>query len=92
MSTVVNSKYEDTNKVFEWPHWTEYDFDIHEWDDDDPVDVCWNIGQRIWEDEMPTVQMLGRWQPWHEWTPSTTRKMYGESSASRDNDKNNALG
>lgn len=66
MSTVVNSKYEDTNKVFEWPHWTEYDFDIHEWDDDDPVDVCWNIGQRIWEDEMPTVQMLGRWQPWHD--------------------------
>jgi len=65
MSTVVKSKYEDTNAIFEWPHWTEYDFDIHEWDDDDPVDVCWSIGQRIWKDEKPTVQMLGRWQPWH---------------------------
>ena len=49
MSTVVTSKYEDTNKIFEWPEWTEYDYDIHEWDDDDPVDVCWSIGQRIWE-------------------------------------------
>ena len=66
MSTVVNSKYEDTNQIFEWPEWTEYDFDIHEWDEDDPVEVCWSIGQRIWEDELPTVQMLGRWQPWHE--------------------------
>lgn len=66
MSTVVNSKYEDTNQIFEWPEWTEYDFDIHEWDDDDPVEVCWSIGQRIWKDETPTVQMLGRWQPWHE--------------------------
>ncbi len=66
MSTVVESKYEDTNKIFQWPEWTEYDFDIHEWDDDDPIDVCWSIGQRIWNDETPTVQMLGRWQPWHE--------------------------
>ena len=66
MSTVVNGKYEDTNKIFEWPHWSEYDFDIHEWDDDDPIDVCWSIGKKIWEDETPTVQMLGRWQPWHE--------------------------
>ena len=66
MSGVVESKYEDTNKIFEWPEWTEYDYDIHEWDDDDPVDVCWSIGHRIWKDETPTVQMLGRWQPWHE--------------------------
>ena len=66
MGTVVKGKYQDTNAVFEWPEWTEYDFDIHEWDDEDPVDVCWYIGQQLWEDDMPTVQMLGRWQPWHE--------------------------
>lgn len=66
MSGVVQSKYEDTNKIFEWPEWTEYDYDIHDWDDDDPVEVCWSIGIRIWKDETPTVQMLGRWQPWHE--------------------------
>ena len=66
MSTVVKSKYEDTNQVFEWPEWTEYDSDIHEWEDDNATDVCWAIGNKIWEDELPTVQMLGRWQPWHE--------------------------
>jgi energy-coupling factor transporter ATP-binding protein EcfA2 len=66
MGTVVKGKYQDTNAVFEWPEWNEYDFDIHEWDDEDPVDVCWYIGQKLWEDDMPTVQMLGRWQPWHE--------------------------
>ena len=28
MSGVVQSKYEDTNKIFEWPEWTEYDLSL----------------------------------------------------------------
>lgn len=68
VDTIDHGRYEDTNKAFVPP--THYDFRITEQDAEH-----WSkyIGHRIlhnqrrpvfdWRKE--TVQMLGRWQPWH---------------------------
>lgn len=68
MDTIVDSKYEDTNKMFVPP--SSYDFRITEQDAEKWVPF---VGNHIlnnkrrptfdWRKE--TVQMLGRWQPWH---------------------------
>ena len=68
MDTIDQSRFEDTNKAFVPP--TVYDFRINEQNADFWVPF---IGKRIlnnerrptfdWQKE--TVQMLGRWQPWH---------------------------
>jgi len=68
MDTIDEGRYEDTNKVFVSPDL--YDFRITEKNADKWIDY---VAQRIinnerrpifdWQKE--TVQMLGRWQPWH---------------------------
>ena len=69
MDTIAEGRYEDTNKAFVPPD--IYDFRINEQNADKWVPF---VGQHIlknqrrprfdWQRE--TVQMLGRWQPWHE--------------------------
>jgi len=69
MDTIDEGRYEDTNKAFVPPD--IYDFRITEKNADKWVEY---VGERIvkqerrpkfnWQKE--TVQMLGRWQPWHE--------------------------
>ena len=69
MDTIDAGRYEDTNKAFIPPE--IYDFRITEQNADKWVPF---VGERIlsntrrptfnWQKE--TVQMLGRWQPWHE--------------------------
>jgi GTPase SAR1 family protein len=69
MDTIDSGRYDDTNKVFIPPE--IYDFRITEKNSDFWVPY---IGERIlkklrrpqfdWKKE--TVQMLGRWQPWHQ--------------------------
>lgn len=69
MDTIDSGRYEDTNKAFVPPDL--YDFRITEQDAEKWVPF---VGQHIlknqkrpifdWKKE--TVQMLGRWQPWHE--------------------------
>ena len=69
MDTIDSGRYEDTNKAFVPPDL--YDFRITEQDAEKWVSF---VGQHIlknqrrpifnWKKE--TVQMLGRWQPWHE--------------------------
>lgn len=66
MSTVIKGRYEDTNKIFEWPEWTEYDYDLNEWDEENAGTVLNSIGDRMFNSEKPTVQLLGRYQPWHD--------------------------
>ena len=66
MGTCTESIYDDTNSVFEWPEWTEYDYDIPDFERYDHVTICWFIGDKLWNNTKPTVQMLGRYQPWHE--------------------------
>jgi len=68
MDTIDEGRYEDTNRAFVPPD--IYDFRITEQDADKWVPF---VGQHIlknqrrprfdWQQE--TVQMLGRWQPWH---------------------------
>tara|TARA_R100000008_G_scaffold77584_1_gene58085 strand:- start:476 stop:1258 length:783 start_codon:yes stop_codon:yes gene_type:complete len=67
MNHITTSEYEDTNKMFEWPKYAEYDYDVG-WDRDqfDWIDMAWTIGHRLFDPEKPTVQMLGRFQPWHD--------------------------
>jgi adenylylsulfate kinase len=69
MDTIDAGRYEDTNKAFVPPD--IYDFRINEQNADKWVPF---VGEKIlankrrpvfdWKKE--TVQMLGRWQPWHE--------------------------
>jgi hypothetical protein len=68
MDTIEKGRFEDTNKVFTSPE--QYDFRITEQNAEKWVEF---VGQHIldnkrrptfdWRKE--TVQMLGRWQPWH---------------------------
>ena len=68
MDTIEAGRYEDTNKIFARPD--VYDFRIIEQNADKWAEF---IGQHILEDRRrpvfdwrrETVQMLGRWQPWH---------------------------
>jgi hypothetical protein len=69
MDTIDQGRYEDTNKAFVPPE--IYDFRINEQNAEKWVSF---VGEHIinqkrrpvfdWKKE--TVQMLGRWQPWHE--------------------------
>jgi len=69
MDTIKEGRYEDTNKAFIEPE--QYDFRVNEQDCEKWAEF---IGEHIianrrrptfdWQKE--TVQMLGRWQPWHD--------------------------
>jgi hypothetical protein len=69
MDTIDQGRFEDTNRAFVPPE--HYDFRISEQDADKWASY---VGKRIvknqrrpqfdWRKE--TVQMLGRWQPWHK--------------------------
>ena len=69
MDTIDAGRYEDTNKAFIPP--TIYDFRVTEQDCEKWAEF---IGNHIIENrrrptfdwQKETVQMLGRWQPWHE--------------------------
>lgn len=68
MDTIDQSQYADTNAMFEKPE--IYDFRITE---QDAVKWAQFIAEHIlnnrrrpkWDGKKETVQMLGRWQPWH---------------------------
>jgi hypothetical protein len=68
MDTIESGRYEDTNKAFVPPD--VYDFRITEQNADKWVPF---VAEHILEDrhrprfdwQKETVQMLGRWQPWH---------------------------
>lgn len=68
VDTIEEGRYEDTNKMFDSP--TEYDFRINVQDADTMskiVAASIIAGKRkpVFDWQKPTVQMLGRWQPWH---------------------------
>lgn len=68
MDTIDQSRYEDTNRMFQTPE--HYDFRITEQRSDHWAGY---IAKRIVDEQRrpkfdwrrETVQMLGRWQPWH---------------------------
>jgi hypothetical protein len=68
MDTIDAGRYEDTNKMFVEPEL--YDLRITEQDADKWSDFIAEhiIDERrrsTWDNRKETVQMLGRWQPWH---------------------------
>lgn len=68
VDTIDEGRFADTNNIFQEPEF--YDFRITE---QDAVKWAKFIGEHIvanrrrpqWDNRKETVQMLGRWQPWH---------------------------
>lgn len=68
LDTIDEGRYEDTNKMFIDPE--VYDFRITEqnaekWADFVAEHIIDNRRRPRWDNKKETVQMLGRWQPWH---------------------------
>ena len=63
MDTIEEGRFEDTNKVFEKSVFADYT--CEEFNDTDWINISWLIGNKYFDGKKPTVQMLGRYQPWH---------------------------
>ena len=68
MDTIDAGRFDDTNKMFIEPEL--YDFRITEqnaekWADFIADHIVDNRRRPTWDNKKETVQMLGRWQPWH---------------------------
>jgi hypothetical protein len=68
MDTIDAGRYEDTNKMFVAPE--VYDFRITEqhgekWGEFVAAHIIDNRRRPVFNWQQETVQMLGRWQPWH---------------------------
>jgi adenylylsulfate kinase len=68
MDTIDAGRYEDTNKAFVPPE--VYDFRINEqnadkWTEFVATHILENRRRPVFDWQKETVQMLGRWQPWH---------------------------
>jgi hypothetical protein len=69
VDTIREGRYADTNAMFQEPE--VYDFRITEQDADKWADfiaehILYNRRRPVFDWQKETVQMLGRWQPWHE--------------------------
>jgi len=69
VDTIREGRYADTNKMFQEPE--IYDFRITEqdsekWSDFIAGHIIDNRRRPIFDWKKETVQMLGRWQPWHD--------------------------
>jgi len=69
IDTIDAGRFEDTNKAFIPPE--VYDFRITEQNAEKWVEfvgdhILYNRRRPVFDWQKPTVQMLGRWQPWHE--------------------------
>jgi adenylylsulfate kinase len=69
MDTIESGRFEDTNKMFTPPN--VYDFRITEQNAEKWVElvgthILENRRRPVFDWQKETVQMLGRWQPWHK--------------------------
>ena len=69
VDTINQGRFEDTNKVFVPP--AQYDFRITEqksekWGEFIAAHILDDRRRPVFDWQKETVQMLGRWQPWHE--------------------------
>ena len=69
MDTIDHGRFEDTNKMFIEPE--QYDFRVTEqncekWAEFIGNHILENRARPTFDWQKETVQMLGRWQPWHE--------------------------
>jgi adenylate kinase family enzyme len=69
MNTIKQGRYEDTNKIFQEPKKYDYhitNFDAKGWAERIVDDIINDQKPEQFDNRKPTVQMLGRWQPWHD--------------------------
>ena len=65
MDTIKEGRFEDTNKIFQRPQ--EFMFWIDSWDyEDELLDIAYMIVREHFDWTKPTVQMMGRYQPFHD--------------------------
>lgn len=64
VDTIEKGRYNDTNLLFQKPK--QYDLRLTDWDFSNAYQVEQLIEPYVWDNKAPTVQMLGRWQPWHK--------------------------
>lgn len=69
VDAITEGRYADTNAMFQTPE--IYDFRITEqwaekWAPYIAEHILNNRRRPHWDNKKPTVQMLGRWQPWHD--------------------------
>lgn len=66
MDTITEGRFEDTNKVFARPknitHW------VMSWEESDDMilEIVYQLKYDTWDNTKPTVQMMGRYQPFHD--------------------------
>ncbi len=67
VTTIEAGRFEDTNKLFEYPPETLYHWAVTQWrGDEDARRIMWDIKNHEFDNQAPTTQLLGRWQPWHD--------------------------
>ena len=67
VNTIEAGRFEDTNKLFEHPSSMseQLDYVVNEWKEDaDARQIIWDLKE--FDNQAPTTQLLGRWQPWHD--------------------------
>jgi energy-coupling factor transporter ATP-binding protein EcfA2 len=68
MDTIQEGRFSDTNQTFQQP--IDYDLRIRSFNDNWATKIFDVITNKIqltkWDNQKPTVQMLGRFQPWHD--------------------------
>lgn len=65
IDTIDEGRFVDTNKLFEIPSETHYV--VTKWDDSVTARrIMWDINGHKFDNQAPTTQLLGRWQPWHD--------------------------
>lgn len=66
INTIEESRFEDTNKLFEHPL-LPVDYEVTEHREDyDAREIIWDLLDHTFDTRAPTAQMLGRYQPWHD--------------------------
>jgi len=65
MDTIKEGRFQDTNKLFQKPK--EFMFWINSWDYEDELnEIAYTIAMEDFDWTKPTVQMMGRYQPFHD--------------------------
>ena len=63
MDTIKKGRFDDTNQMFQKPTKVDYHFKKFQ-SDENSKKIANDLIKFDWK--KPTVQMLGRWQPWHD--------------------------
>jgi nicotinamide riboside kinase len=82
VDTITKGRFEDTNKAFIPPE--VYDFRITEqnaekWGEFIAAHIVDNRRRPVFDWKKETVQMLGRWQPWHEGHRALFERLLGKT-------------